>query len=72
MKTYLKNFFERCEYAKEDTAFLIGTYEKIMRNEEASALWDQAVTIYEENICCNFRRVLLLADQAAELLSIHK
>lgn len=72
MKAYLNDFFESCEYTAEDTAFLIATYEKIMQNEEAAKLWNQAVSMYEENIRCNQKEILALADRAAEMLSLHQ
>ena len=72
MKTYLKDFFEYCGYAEEDAAFLLDVYEELMQNAEAAALWNQAISVYEENICCDYRKILSLADQAAEVVSIHK
>ena len=72
MKPYLINFFERCKYTKEDSVFLIDIYEKIMQNETTAKLWNQAIEFYQENINCDFRKILLWANQAAELLSVHK
>ena len=72
MKTYLKNFFEACEYAETDAVFLTGVYDEIMKNAEAAELWNRALSVYGKDIRCNFREILLLADRAAELLGIHK
>ncbi len=72
MKTYLKDFFEVCEYAEPDAVFLTNVYEKIMNNEETAEIWHRAVSIYSENMNCDFKEILLLADQAADLLGIHK
>ena len=72
MKNYLKKFFEFCEYAKEDSVFLTDVYEKIMLNTEAAKLWAQAIALYEENIHCDFKKIISLADQTAEIISIHK
>ena len=72
MKSYLKDFFEFCEYGKEDSAFLTDVYEKIMQNKESAELWQRAVLIYEENIRCDFREIIALADGAAEAVSVHK
>ena len=72
MKEYLNEFFEACEYKKEDSAFLMDVYEKIMQNRESAEFWQQAVLIYEENIRCDFGKILLLADRAAEAVSVHK
>ncbi|MBR5188381.1 MAG: hypothetical protein IKW18_07910, partial [Clostridia bacterium] len=72
MKNYLKNFFEFCEYTKEDSDFLTDVYETIMQNVEAAKLWEQALAIYAENVHCDFKKIISLADQTAEMISIHK
>ena len=72
MKNYLKNFFEFCEYTKEDSDFLTDVYETIMQNIEAAKLWEQALAIYAENVHCDFKKIISLADQTAEMISIHK
>ena len=71
MPPYLKDFFECCGYKKEDSDFLMAVYEKIMQKTEAADLWNQAIEIYEENICCDFKKIISLADQVAEMVSIH-
>ena len=71
MKSYLKDFFECCAYQKEDADFLLNVYEKIMQNQETADIWNLAIGIYEETICCDFRKIISLADQVAEMGSIH-
>jgi hypothetical protein len=72
MKNYLYDFLKKCEYAESDIAFLTDAYEKIASHAEASTLWAQAIGLYRENIRCDFKRILALANRAAELLSVHK
>ena len=72
MKNYLYDFLKKCEYSESDIAFLTDTYERIASHAEASALWEQAIGLYRENIRCDFKQILSLANRAAELLSIHK
>ena len=72
MKNYLRDFLTTCQYAEEDRAFLTETYEKIASHPEASPLWEKAITLYRENVHCDLREVLALADQAAALLCVHR
>ena len=44
---------------------------KIASSPESSKLWEQAIDIYRENINCDFRKIVFLADRAGELLGIH-
>ena len=72
MKNYLYDFLKKCEYSESDIAFLTATHETIASHPEASALWEQAIALYRENIHCDFKKILSLANRAAEILSIHK
>ena len=72
MKNYLYDFLKKCKYSESDIAFLTATYEAIASHPEASALWEQAIALYRENIHCDFKKILSLANRAAEILSIHK
>ena len=70
MKNYLYDFLKKCEYSESDIAFLTATYEAIASHPEASALWEQAIALYREKIHCDFKKILSLANRAAEILSI--
>ena len=72
MKNYLKDFFIKQGYEKEDALFLLSAYEKIEENEKAYALWNKALKTYEENECCDFKEIIRLADLSAELTGVHE
>ncbi len=71
MKSYLHEFLQTCGYASEDCALLTGTYEKIHSYPKTTELWEKAVALYRENVNCDLREVLSLADRAGALLGIH-
>ena len=72
MKNYLYDFLKKCEYSESDITFLTATYEAIASHPEASALWEQAIDLYRENIRCDFKQILSLVNRTADLLSVHK
>ena len=49
MKDYLYGFLKKCAYSDGDREILIGAYEKITANAEASSLWKQALGIYRKS-----------------------
>lgn len=72
MREYLLNFFERFEYDAEDAAYLLGVYDRVMDNETSADLWGRALALYEDNLACDYKEILHLADEAARLLHLHE
>ena len=66
MKAHLIRFLEEYTYTPEDTALLLNTYDKIMENPETAALWQQALSLYEASIDCDYAKILELADTVSE------
>ena len=71
MKNYLNEFLKTCEYCAADRIFLTDTYERIASHAKTAELWESAIAIYRENISCDFRKIVTLADKAGALLGIH-
>ncbi len=71
MKAYLREFLKSCGYAEQDQAFLTDTYAKIRKYPKPAELWEKAIALYREDIKCDLREVLALADRAGALLGIH-
>lgn len=65
MKNYLESFFNEFEYKKEDSAFLLSEFDKILNNEETKAIWEEAISIYEKDIDCDYKEIIAMADNVA-------
>ncbi len=65
MRAYLKNFFVKFDYPDEDVKILLNTYDLINGNAEAKKLWDAAITMYDEDIHCDFQQIIEIADEVA-------
>lgn len=72
MKDYLIEFFDEFSYEKSDADFLLSVYDKIIQNFEANNFWHSALTLYENDINCDFKAILNSADNISEKISIHK
>lgn len=72
MKDYLIEFFDEFSYEKSDADFLLSVYDKIIQNFEANSIWHSALTLYENDINCDFKVILNSADNISEKISIHK
>lgn len=72
MRQYLIHFFERCDYDSADAAYLLDAYDRVAANSRAAALWAQALALYDENIGCDFSRVIALAGEAARAVGLHE
>jgi hypothetical protein len=72
LKTYLKKFFDIYEYDKKDAQILTDVYVKITENEDTSKLFEQIMKMYEEDINCDYKQIIEIADKIAEKLYIHE
>ena len=72
MKAYLDGFFKRFDYSEEDSAFLMGAYDKIIKNAETKNIWEKSISIYDESIDCDYKEILMLADDVASKLYLHE
>lgn len=71
MRQYLVDFFEAFAYEPADAAYLLEAYDRIADHDEARALGQEGLAMYEENINCDFKQVLSLAAKAAPLVQLH-
>ena len=65
MKTYLEKFFKKFDYPENDVAILINAYDKIIADSSTEKLWEKAIKMYEEDIKCDFREIIAIADDVA-------
>ena len=72
LKAYLKKFFVIYEYDKKDAQILTDVYVKITENEDTSKLFEQIMKMYEEDINCDYKQIIEIADKIAEKLYIHE
>ena len=72
MRNWLVKFLEDFSYESADAALLLTAYDRIQADEKAAALWQEALRLYEADLMCDYRRILELADETAELLSLQE
>ena len=72
MKSYLQEFFREFEYLPEDAEALCSAYEKLIANQEASALWSRALEIYQNDLHCDYKALIAMADEAADLTDVNE
>ncbi len=72
MRNYLESFFEKYEYAKEDSEYLLCCYDKIQSNQFAKECYDKALALYEENINCEYSDIIDLVNNAAKEIYIYE
>ncbi len=72
MRNYLINFLSQQEYMSEDAEYLISCYDKIQNNTTAKECFEKALKLYDENINCEYREIIGLADDAAKELYIYE
>lgn len=65
MKTYLERFFEKFGYRDEDAKVLNYTYDEICKNNHTKKLWEKAISMYSEDINCDFKEIIAIADEVA-------
>ncbi|MEE0946742.1 MAG: acyltransferase domain-containing protein [Acutalibacteraceae bacterium] len=72
MRSYLEKFFQKYEYTKEDSDYLLSCYDKIQSSDFAKECFDKALALYEENINCEYNDVIDLVDKAAKEIYIYE
>ena len=72
MRAYLEKFFREFAYVPEDAAELLAAYDKVCENGQAMALWQEALDMYDQELLCDYPRLLELADEAAEAVGLHE
>lgn len=71
MRNYLDTFMRSLAYLPEDMDCLLAAYDRIVNHPEATAKWQQALALYDENCNCDYNEILQLADEAAALVDLH-
>ncbi len=72
MKQYLIDFFKEHPYSPADADYFLAAYDAVTANTEAHDLWNEALTLYDEDIACNYNDILRKADRAALLTGLHE
>ena len=72
MKNYLKDFFLEFGFESEDTDYLLSSYARIAENKKACAVWEKMLSMYDENIECDYIKMLRMADEIAEIVYLHE
>ena len=72
MRTYLEDFFREFCYVPEDAAYLLAAWDKVQATPNSKALWQEALALYEQDILCDYTRVLALAEETAALVELHE
>lgn len=72
MRDYLIKFFNEFSYEKCDAEFLLSVYDKIINNNDAKVIFENALMLYENDINCDFKTILNSADAIADIIEIHK
>ena len=72
MRKYLVGFFERFDFKQEDAAFLLAAYDTIMSDESNADAWKLALSIYENDINCDYKKIADIADEAGRRVRVHE
>ena len=54
MKEYVKSFLKDFEYQEKDANFLYASFCRIVLNEKANTLFNEAIQMYKDNIKCDY------------------
>ena len=71
MRSYLQQFLTDFEYAPDDAAFLLSSYDKIVANEQARQHFENAIATYEADIHCDYNALTALSKKASRACGIH-
>ncbi len=72
MKNYLNDFMVECEYLDTDREFLINAYEKITGSEDTKKEWERILSVYDNNIKCDYyKEILVPAQNVGKLACVH-
>lgn len=72
MRDYLKSFLEELTVETADREHLLAVYDRIVTNEETKRRWQEALALYENDLCCDFQAAIDMADRVAEQLGIYE
>jgi len=72
MKNYLISFMNDFSYDEKDAAFLLASYDQIIRNEDTKTLFDQCIARYNEDYLMDINTELLQpAEKECEKIGVH-
>lgn len=72
MKNYLISFMNDFSYDEKDAAFLLASYDQIIRNEDTKTLFDQCIACYNEDYLMDINTELLQpAEKECEKIGVH-
>lgn len=73
MREFLVNFLSEFEYEKEDKECLISAFDKVMENKEASWLFWECISMYEQDINIDYWKEIIenRAQKLAPMVNIH-
>ncbi len=66
MREWLTDILTRCAFFEKDAEKLLATYDVILQNESAASVWEDALSLYEEDITCDWKHLIALSDKVAE------
>ena len=72
MKLYLKEFYNKCSYKKEDIIFLLNSYEIIANNGNAMKIVDEILLRYEQGNTDGLKEFIMEnSPKISELTGVH-
>lgn len=72
MKQYIIEFLKEFDYSNESSKILVENYDKITENEEANAIWESAIEMYNKSINCDYNEIIAKSDKVAEMLYLNE
>jgi len=72
MKPYLIDFFHTQAYQASDAACFLAAYDGIMARDDARVLWEEAISLYDADVNCDYGDIIAKADKAALLCGFHE
>ena len=71
MRQYLVDFFRDFEYSEKDSAYLLFAYDRIAGREDTLVVWNEALSMYDKSLDCDFGMIISLAQEVAQRLGEH-
>ena len=71
MRQYLVDFFRDFEYSEKDSAYLLFAYDRIAGREDTLVVWNEALSMYDKSLDCDFGMIISLAQEVAQRLGMH-
>lgn len=72
LKNYLERFFCEFEYEQDDSDYLSYIYELILNDKDADKCMLDALSLYNDNIECDYDEILKLCGVIAKKINIHE